>query len=894
MTRWDEILTLPVQNPTTLEFSAAEITWSMVEGWKDSMDRLALIPFSRVNDFVRGESNNKVCPTRFHVEARRRRPPTMNCKPKVDGILEYILYWCSFGPDDYRKNGAVRPSRSSCGKRKTPAGRPNTKRGCVCHFIVKRLIAEPSLALVIYNHNKHVDKKGTPCHGPMDKMAIGTKAMFAPYISDELHLEVMSLLHVGIPVETIMQRHNEMVERQGGPSNRDDLLTHRYVRRLERKIRRSVYELDDDDAVSINMWIENHQEYTFFYEDFSDKDAFVLGIQTDWQLQQMIQYGNRSLLASDSKFGTNKLKYPVHSILVFDQQKNAIPVAWIITPSFTHGEIYRWMGALYDRVRSKDPTWQLGGFIIDDPLTDVRTIREVFQCPVLITLWRVRHAWHKNLMNKCSDFEKRSMLAKRLGEVISSICGGNGDMELFQAFLEDFVDCSGFLDYFKAIWFPRLGAWTTVLKATPLATAEVASAIESYRHLLKLRLLNEADESIYQRADWLVHKLGTTVHSYYWLDEFSGKDNFSRYWRSEWKNGPNQWQQGMQIPDSDIVIEGNCARVICQKDKEKSHAILNPGSELALCDCSWSRKGNLCKHAMKSAKVCRDRGLAPPSLALLRYYQALANVVHCPPSDSVVSDHAIAVAVSVRTQLDALFGAANRSSPNTSAFKDPQATSEPRGCGVLETNITNGAFVISQSLAVSGDGDEVPIDVDSDQDSPACKKRKSGGALDEDEAATAMQIIQPSETDNGRSTCQEGECRDTCNGDEGTTAMQGSDGDEETAATQITQPSETENSQVTCVQEPNHRQDSPAHEENEHRESPDGNEGITATQASDGDKEATQIVQLSETENSQATCVPELECHQDNPARQERDCKETCDGDDGAAARQSTQPSGTE
>jgi hypothetical protein len=44
-----------------------------------------------VNDFVRGESNNKDCPTRFHVEARRRRPPTMKCKPKVDGILEYIL-----------------------------------------------------------------------------------------------------------------------------------------------------------------------------------------------------------------------------------------------------------------------------------------------------------------------------------------------------------------------------------------------------------------------------------------------------------------------------------------------------------------------------------------------------------------------------------------------------------------------------------------------------------------------------------------------------------------------------------------------------------------------------------------------------------------------------------
>lgn len=178
----------------------------------------------------------------------------------------------------------------------------------MCHFIVKRLIVEPSVALVIYNHNKHVDKKGMPCHGSMDKMAVGTKAMFAPYISDELRLQVMSLLYVGIPVETIMQRHTEMVEKQGGPSNRDDLLTHSYVRRLERKIHRSVYELDDDDAISIDLWVENNQDYVFFYEDFSDTDTFVLGIQTDWQLQQMIQFGSHSLMASDSKFGTNKLK----------------------------------------------------------------------------------------------------------------------------------------------------------------------------------------------------------------------------------------------------------------------------------------------------------------------------------------------------------------------------------------------------------------------------------------------------------------------------------------------------------------------------------------------------------------------------------------------------------
>lgn len=91
MARWDEILSLPVQNPPTMEFSASDLVWSKIEGHRDNMDRLALVPFARVDDFVRGESNSKDCPTRFHVEARRRRTPKTAYKPKVDGILEYIL-----------------------------------------------------------------------------------------------------------------------------------------------------------------------------------------------------------------------------------------------------------------------------------------------------------------------------------------------------------------------------------------------------------------------------------------------------------------------------------------------------------------------------------------------------------------------------------------------------------------------------------------------------------------------------------------------------------------------------------------------------------------------------------------------------------------------------------
>ncbi|XP_004513230.1 uncharacterized protein [Cicer arietinum] len=651
MARWDAILSLPVQNPPTLEISSAEIVWSKVEGWHDKLDRVALIPFPRVDDFVRGESNNKECPTRFHVEARRRRAPSTSFKQKVDGILEYILYWCSFGPDDHRKGGIVRPSRTTYVPKKKNAGRPNTKRGCTCHFIVKRLIAEPSVALIIYNDDKHVDKKGLPCHGPQDKKAAGTRAMFAPYISEDLRLRVLSLLYVGVSVETIMQRHNESVERQGGPCNRDDLLTHRYVRRQERAIRRSTYELDADDSVSISMWVESHQSNVFFYEDFSESDPFILGIQTEWQLQQMIKFGNRGLLASDSSFGTNKLKYPVHSLLVFNSDKKAIPVAWILTPRFSCLDAHRWMRALYNRVHTKDPTWKLAGFIVDDPHYDVLAIRDVFQCSILISFWRVRHLWHKNII-KHMEAGMQIKISKRLGWIMDNIFRHQGTVSLFEDFVEDFIDESNFMDYFKATWYPRMGAWADALRTLPLASEESCAAMEFYHNQLKIRLLNEKDIDVYQRADWLVDKLGTKVHSYFWLDEYSDKDDFARYWKNEWTSGLTPWRKALKIPDINVLMEDGCAKVTDEHDQDKAYIVCNPGSMLSICDCCWAKDGNLCEHMLKVLSICRSQGSVQPSVSLFQYHRVLNSMLHCPPFDSLIRDHAVSLAVSVQKQLN--------------------------------------------------------------------------------------------------------------------------------------------------------------------------------------------------------------------------------------------------
>lgn len=69
------------------------------------------------------------------------------------------------------------------------------------------------------------------------------------------------------------------------------------------------------------------------------------------------------------------LQYPIHSLVVFNSDNKAMPVAWIIAPRFASGDSLRWMRALYNRVHMKDPKWKLAGFIIDDPSTDVLVIR---------------------------------------------------------------------------------------------------------------------------------------------------------------------------------------------------------------------------------------------------------------------------------------------------------------------------------------------------------------------------------------------------------------------------------------------------------------------------------------------------------------------------------------
>ncbi|XP_054798607.1 uncharacterized protein LOC129303357 [Prosopis cineraria] len=646
MPRMEDILNLPVQDPPCPEFSAAHIKWVKVEGGRQGGDDIALIPFARVDDFVKGESSNAECPANFRIESRRKRSEGSISKPRVDGYLEYTLYWCSYGPEDYRESqSAFRDGTSTkpaSGKGSRP-GRRHMMRGCLCHFTVKRLYMRPLLALIIYNQRRHVDKTGSPCHGMLDRNAVGTRAMYAPRISDELRQKVMSMLYVGISLDDIIQHHTEVMQKQGGPHNRDDFLTRNDVRNMERIIRNSTHELQENDEYSVRIWVQRHQKHVFYFQDNSVSESFVLGIQTDWQLQQMLRYGHNSFISFHSAFGSKKLKFPLCSLLVFNTSQNAIPVAWIITSSSVNKGIHKWIGLLCERIRTRDARWKPSAVLLDNPSFDFSIIREAFQCRILLCTWHVRRAWIKKLQKKCSNIEVQREMFRHMGGILYSARCGPSVVEAIEEFMQIFVDQCGFIDYFKSHWLSNIDMWVNGIKSLPVTTPDLHAAIESYHLILKSRLLKENYANFWPRIDWLIHTLTTEFHSLYWLDQYNVETG---YFENLWENyfSSNAWYLALHIPDVDVLLDDqnlHFAKIISQTDRSLVYTVWNPGSEFSLCDCSWSKLGNLCKHVIKVATFCRTRQVARPLLSAQVYKQALLNLLHNPPDDPLVLDHAI-------------------------------------------------------------------------------------------------------------------------------------------------------------------------------------------------------------------------------------------------------------
>ncbi|KAL3835693.1 hypothetical protein ACJIZ3_010429 [Penstemon smallii] len=638
---------LPVQDPPGEDFSSVDLNWTKL-GSAERCDDVALIPYDRVDAFIIGECSNVECPTRFHIERGRKRARGSLLEYKDDEYLEYRMYWCSFGPENYGEGGSILPSRRYRLNTRNRAARPQSMRGCTCHFVVKRLYGRPSLALLMYNERRHVNKAGFVCHGPLDRDAIGPGAKKIPYVCSEIQQQTMSMIYLGIPEENILEKHIEGIQRYCGADAKQQSLASQYVQKLGMIIKRSSHELDLDDQASIRLWAERNKKSIFFYQDTSETEPFVLGIQTEWQLQQLIRFGHRNVIAVDSVFGIKHLKYPLCTLLVFDSRQHALPVAWIITRSIVKADVAKWIKSLLDRVHLVDSGWKANGFVIDDAAAEIDPIRqiilpfplEIFSCPILFSIWRVRRSWLRNIVKRCTNVEVQREIFKRLGQIVYSIWSGEDVAISLEEFSLDFVDQNSFMQYFKASWVPKIEMWLTSMKTLPLASQEASGAIEAYHVKLKSKLYDDSHLGSLQRVDWLVHKLTTELHSSYWLDRYADESDSFQIVKEEYI-ASTSWHRALQIPDNSVTLNDKdhlFAKVVSQKDSNLTRVVWNPGSEFSHCDCDWSMQGNLCKHVIKVNMICGNLQGYKSSMSFESLKNILVDLWSKPMDDSVDLD----------------------------------------------------------------------------------------------------------------------------------------------------------------------------------------------------------------------------------------------------------------
>jgi hypothetical protein len=143
----EERVILPCQDPPKGIFSANELIWT---------EDIATFPANRLENFIDGEGRrDKTNETSFFIRNNKLS------KSAKSNQIERKILWCSFGPHDTpRRPPQVIPQKGTYPD-KGEGSRPravkknfnnHTKRGCQCHFIVKRYKDAPDVIEVTYRH----------------------------------------------------------------------------------------------------------------------------------------------------------------------------------------------------------------------------------------------------------------------------------------------------------------------------------------------------------------------------------------------------------------------------------------------------------------------------------------------------------------------------------------------------------------------------------------------------------------------------------------------------------------------------------------------------------------------------------------------------------------------
>ncbi|GFW48622.1 MULE domain-containing protein [Trichonephila clavipes] len=172
----------------------------------------------------------------------------------------------------------------------------------------------------------------------------------------------------------------------------------------------------------------------------------------------MIKKYGKDKICIDGTHGLNSYDFNLYSVLVVDEHKNGIPVAFCFSNRSTE-EVFRiYFSAIKNAVGKIETTT----FMTDDAPAFYNAWSYVMGTVknVLLCAWHVTRNWHQNL-NKIKNPEKRKIANKALKAVKDELCLETFS-NLMKQFIEDLLndpDTSEFGKYFQQNYAQRPEKW---------------------------------------------------------------------------------------------------------------------------------------------------------------------------------------------------------------------------------------------------------------------------------------------------------------------------------------------------------------------------------------------------------------------------------------------------
>ena len=187
-------------------------------------------------------------------------------------------------------------------------------------------------------------------------------------------------------------------------------------------------------------------------------DDFILGIQTDVQLDMLCKYGHMCI-CMDATHGTNMYDFKLITLLVHDEFGEGIPVVWAITNREDTTMLVEFLTVIKTRtVTLTAPTW----FMSDNAEQYFTSWKGVFGAEgttKLLCAWHVDRSWRNALKEHVATTQARLEIYHHLRVLLMENEESN-----FRVLLPQFLssleqDETNFCSYFKSHYCSRLEQW---------------------------------------------------------------------------------------------------------------------------------------------------------------------------------------------------------------------------------------------------------------------------------------------------------------------------------------------------------------------------------------------------------------------------------------------------